>query len=90
MPAADNFSSNQSGLDSPGYKGFTVTPHDTNELTFVTRGVWVGGAGDLVVIFAGDSVAVTLVGVPAGTLLPIRVKIIKSTSTTATSIVGLY
>ncbi len=67
---------------------FAVTPHDSNELAAVTRALWVGGAGNLVVMFSGDSATVTLVGVAAGTLLPIQVKLVH-TSTTATSIVAL-
>lgn len=68
---------------------FAVTPHDTNALTAVTRALWIGGAGNLVVMFDGDTAAVTLVGVASGTLLPIQVRIVLATNTTATSIVAL-
>lgn len=87
--ATDRFSGYQSGLDSPATNASTVTPHDSNELGNVTRALWVGGAGDVVVVTVGGD-TVTLVGVQAGTLLPIRVKIVKSTGTTATSMVALY
>lgn len=66
-----------------------VTPHDTNDLAFTTRYVFVGGAGNLRVIDeAGNTV--TLTGVTAGSLLPIRVTRILSTSTTATNIAALF
>lgn len=87
---ADSFSGKRTELHSPARRGFAVTPHDTNELTAFTRAVWVGGAGNLSVILAGDTAAITITGVPAGTLLPLCCKIIRSTSTTATNIVGLY
>jgi hypothetical protein len=67
-----------------------VTPHDTNELTYTARALYIGGAGDVALIAGGDSAAVTLASVPAGTILPIRAKVVKSTGTTATNIVALY
>ncbi len=55
----------------------------------VTRALWVGGAGDLnVTMISGD--AALFSGVPAGTILPIQVKQVLATNTTATLILGLY
>ena len=64
-----------------------VTKSDSTVVSFVA--LYVGGAGNVAVIMAGDSAAVTFVGVPAGTFLPIQVKKVMSTNTTATSILGL-
>jgi hypothetical protein len=73
---------------APAQGAFAVTPHNTNELAYTTRGIYVGGAGNIVVVMVnGDEV--TFTGVTAGSVLPIRVKQIKSTNTTATSILGL-
>lgn len=71
------------------YKGVAVTASDATILP-QTRGLWVGGAGDIAVIFAGDSAAVTITGVVAGTLLPFQVTKVMSTNTTATAITALY
>jgi hypothetical protein len=74
----------------PASKLVAITKSDATDLTASKiRGLWVGGAGDVAVIAAGDSAAVTIVGVPAGTLLPVSVVKVMSTNTTATSIVGL-
>lgn len=63
-----------------------VTPHDTNGNVFDS--LWVGVTGNLAIQTAqGDDI--TIVAVPAGTLLPIQVKLVKATGTTATSILGL-
>jgi hypothetical protein len=76
-------------------KGVAVTPTDNTRIE-TTRGVFVGGAGNLVVKFADvadPTVAgntVTLTGVTAGSILPIQINCVMSTSTTATSIVALY
>lgn len=65
-----------------------ITPHATNRIT-ATRGVYVGGAGNVVCTMAGDEAEVTFTAVPAGTLLPIRVIKVNTTST-ATSMLALY
>jgi hypothetical protein len=70
-------------------QGVAVTKSDSTVLP-VTRALWVGGAGDVAVIFTGDTAAVTLAGVAAGTMLPVQVTKVMSTNTTATSIVALY
>ena len=70
--------------------GVAVTPHDSNDLAAVTRGLYVGGAGNLELLLERDTSAVVLVGVIAGSLLPLRVKRVLASSTTATSIVALY
>jgi hypothetical protein len=62
----------------------SVTPSDSVDFP-VTLGVWVGGAGNLHVTMK-DGKEATYVGVQAGTMMPINVTRIWSTSTTATSI----
>lgn len=76
---------------APAHRGVAVTKSDATELE-CTRALWVGGAGDVAVVFAeprGNSTAVTLAGVPAGTLLPVQVVKVMA-ATTATAIVALY
>lgn len=65
-----------------------VTLSDSADIE-CTRGVYVGGAGDLKVTFI-DGGVVTLYGVVAGTLLPIQVVTIWDTGSTATNVVALY
>ena len=76
-------------VDSPSRRLLAVTPNDSNELSFLAKGLYIGGAGNVAVIAADDSSAVTISGVPAGTILPIRARIVMSTNTTATNIVAL-
>lgn len=71
-------------------KCFAITKNDSADLAFVTRGIYVGGSGDLAVILDADSSAVTFVGLAAGVIHPLAVKRVMSTGTTATSIVGVY
>jgi hypothetical protein len=50
--------------------------------------LYIGGAGDLKVMTAGGDI-VTLVGVLAGMFIPMNVKRVYATGTTATSILAL-
>ncbi len=73
----------------PARKLVAVTPSDTTTFDPPLRGIYVGGAGNISLIAAEDSAAVTLSNVTANTFLPISVTKVMSTSTTATLIVGL-
>lgn len=73
-----------------------VTVPGTNQVAFDTTldrvgGIYVGGAGTVVVKMAGDSTGtlVTFSGVAAGTFLPIQVVYISSTSS-ATNLIALF
>lgn len=85
---ADKYSDVDSVMAS-GRKGFAITPNDSTELALTPKAVWVGGAGNLVVRLIDDSADITISGIAAGTLLPIRPKLVKTTST-ATLLIGLY
>ncbi|GJQ63521.1 MAG: hypothetical protein SCALA702_25740 [Melioribacteraceae bacterium] len=76
--------------NSPALNAFNVTPHDINELSNVTRAIYVGTGGDINITLRDDSTPVILKNVSSGTLLPLRVKLVKTTSTTAQDIIGLY
>jgi hypothetical protein len=76
-------------LDS-GQNSFAVTPSDTASLPFVTRALYVGGAGNISVLLINDTVPVTLMNAVAGSLLPLRVSQVMNTNTTATNLVGIY
>jgi hypothetical protein len=65
-----------------------VTPSDSTVLN--CRALYVGGAGNIAIMASRDSAAVTLSGVPAGTVLPISASKVMSTNTTATLIVALF
>lgn len=76
---------------SPASGAYAITPGDATQLT-QTRGLYVGGAGDLAVeMLNPESGGATVIfkAVPVGTLLPIAVERVLSTGTTATFIIGL-
>lgn len=65
-----------------------VTPSDSTNVG--CRSLYVGGTGDVAIMAYGDSTAITLSAVPAGTILPIWCAKVMSTGTTATLMVALY
>ena len=74
---------------APARRGFAITASDASDLTAETRAIYVGSAGDLVaVLSSGDEV--TFTGLAGGTVLPVRVRRVKATGTTAAQLVGLY
>lgn len=75
---------------APAMGAAVVTPNDSTDLTVSpTRSLWIGGAGNVNVDMA-DGTTVLFSGISAGTLLPVQVKRVRATSTTATLIVALY
>ena len=89
MAATDLFT-HSVGATSPAENAFAITPHDTNELTYVTRGLYLGVSGDVAVTTSnGDEV--TFLNMAAGIIHPLRVKIVKDTGTDADlGIIGVY
>jgi len=73
----------------PAEKFDSITPHDTNDLSPPTRGLYVGVSGDIKVISL-DGNDVTFVGIAAGIIHPISCTRVYDTGTTATDVVGIY
>lgn len=73
----------------PAEGAFAITPSDGSDLSFVTRAIYVGVSGNISVTMAnGDNVVFSnLLG---GLLYPLQIRRVKSSSTTASGLVGLY
>lgn len=87
---ADNYSSFVSSVSDPARSAGAVTPNDSTDLTNLPKAIYVGTGGSLVVRLADDSTNVTLSNVADGSLLPLRVKRVIATGTTASGIVAFY
>lgn len=85
----DTFKTFARSLTSPPEHAREIAPDDAASLPFVTRALYVGGAGDVALRLQGGA-EVVFRGLQAGSLIPIRVDQIKSTGTTATGLIGLW
>jgi hypothetical protein len=76
-------------FEKPYNKAAAITTSDATNLPGgLTEAVYVGGAGVVVAVFE-DGTTANFTAV-AGAILPLRVKRINATSTTATLLVALY
>jgi hypothetical protein len=85
----DNFLTSRAGITDPANSAYSITPSDSAELGIYTRGIYVGTSGDLAVMMVSGDI-VTFASLSAGVIHPIRVKMVYSTGTTATDIIGVY
>ena len=91
--AAETLHPNAAATDlasAPARFAAAVTPSDSTDLSFVSRGLYVGTTGDVTVIMAGNGATVTFPSVPSGWVLPIAVSRVNATLTTASGIRALW
>ena len=87
--AVDDFAGYSTALGACYSNAALITKSDTVDLGHVTRAIYVGGTGDMVVTMQNGT-DVTFTAVPAGTTIPIRATRVKSTLTTATLMYALW
>jgi hypothetical protein len=75
---------------NPARNAFDITPHATNTLAAVTRGLYVGVGGDVNVRLVGSQSDHIFKNVPSGTTLAIEVDRVYVANTTATNMIGLH
>lgn len=85
----DNFSAFPTTPISPARSAEVIIPNDSTDLSQVSRAVYAAAAGDLTVEMA-DGQTVTFASVPAGVIIPIRVKKVLATGTSAGGLVSLW
>lgn len=83
MPSLNSFGTGPSG------SAFVITPDDDNDLFYVTRALYVGTGGDLVVILVDDTEEVLFANVLGGSCLPLQIKRVIASGTAASDLVGL-
>ena len=74
---------------SPSSSISLVTPDDVADLPRVAKSLHVGTGGDIRVVTV-DNDDVVIPGVASGSILPVQVKKVFATSTTASGIVALH
>jgi hypothetical protein len=85
----DSFQNNAQSSITPSENCFAITPDDLNELPFLTKAIYIGSGGDLVLLIGQSQTPVTFRNVLAGSVLDVRVRGVRNTGTTAADLVGL-
>ena len=85
---SDAFASHSVGLSAPAICPEAVVPNDGQDLGHVTRAIYVGTGGNIRVLMP-EGLTTVFENLPSGAFLPIRVKRVFATGTTATGIIGL-
>ena len=75
-------------ITSPPEHAMTVTPSDTADLPAPAR-IYVGVTGNVSVVTAGGE-TVAFAAFPAGAMLPVLVRRVRSTGTGASSLVAVF
>jgi hypothetical protein len=86
---ADTFKNHTQNLTAPPSAAAEITPSDTAELSFATRAIYVGTAGNLRLRML-DGSTVTLTNLQSGAMYALRSDRIMATGTTAGGLVGLW
>jgi len=74
---------------APARAPFAITPNDSAALPQVTKAIYVGTSGHVVVRAVGAAADVTFRNVPAGATIDVRAEFVRATGTSASDIVGL-
>lgn len=90
MPAEDLLRTNSFTMNWPAEDAFVITPNDDEELSYVTRALYVGGEGDVCVVMAKGTEPIIFPGMAGGYEHPLRVRKVLATGTTATGLRGLH
>lgn len=85
----DEYKNTPKTIDSVAEKAYAITPDDNADLPTATRSIYVGTGGDLKVDMVDSGTGVVFKNLPDGALLPIRVKKVYTTDTTALNLVAL-
>lgn len=89
-PAKDQNGGNSGLVASQARAAFAVTPNDDDDFDLYAKGLYIGAAGDVAIIPVtnDDNDVVILYNHPIG-YVPIQVRRVLATGTSADSIVGL-
>lgn len=87
--AVDLYQTHSDSIIAPASRCFAITPSDSQDLLFVTKAIYIGESGDLVLRSPSGTADVTFMNVVSGTVLDVRAVAIRATGTTAAALVGM-
>jgi hypothetical protein len=85
---SDSFSTLADSLNGPARAPFAITPHDSNPLPAVPKGIYVGTGGHVTQRGVGGAMDVTYRNLPDASYINIRAEYVRQTGTTATDLIA--
>ena len=73
---------------APSRNPYPISPHDTNELPVLPKGIFIGTAGDVVLRGPDSAVDVTYRNLSDGSYIAVRAQYVRATGTTASNLIG--
>ena len=84
---ADKFANQSDSTNSPARDCFALVPSDSNVISPIPKGVYVGSGGDVTLRAVDSQADVTYRNLADGSYLSVRVLYIRATGTTASNMV---
>lgn len=85
---SDPFETHSDAAFAPSRAPYAIEPNDTQALTLVPKGIYVGTGGDIVLRGVDGTVDVTYRNLPDASYVAVRALYVRATGTTATDLVG--
>lgn len=85
---ADSFAQHQDAEHAPSRAPYAVSPHDSNALPLVPKGLYIGIGGDVTLRGIGASADVTYRNLPDASYIAVRASHVRATGTTASALIA--
>ncbi len=88
---SDSFASHADTAEAPARRAAAVVPNDGADLAEVPKCLWVAAAGTVSIVAVNDAgnAGTAMGNLPAGAVIPVRVRRVRATGTTA-ALVAFY
>lgn len=85
---SDPFETHSDAAFAPSRAPYAIVPSDTEALTLVPKGIYVGTGGDVVLRGVDGSADVTYRNLPDASYVAVRALYVRASGTTASDLVG--
>jgi len=85
----DKYQSYGESPSTPASASDVIAPHDINALMNISKAIYIGSGGTIILRLVNDSSDRIFTNLPAGGILPVRASHVRATGTTAGDLVAL-
>ena len=85
---ADPYGTYSDNVSAPARNAYALVPHDSNQLTVIPKGIYVGTGGDITLRAIDAAVDVTYRNLPNASYIAVRAAYVRATGTTAANLIA--